>query len=89
MIRVNTQLLLQLGGLFCQLNGQIHEQIKPQLQVLTTQLESDWQGQERNHYDQMFSEWNIKLDAVTHAGDELGHRLQNIVARLEQADLSL
>jgi len=80
-IHVNTDLLLQLGGLFRQLNGQIHEQIKPQLQVLTTRLESDWQGQSRASYDQLFSEWNIQLDDVTRRGDELGQYLQEMATR--------
>ena len=88
-IHVNTDLLRQLGNLFRQLNAQIHQQIKPQLQVITNQLEADWQGQTRARYDQLFSDWNITLDRLTQAGDELGHHLQDTVTLFEQADQSL
>lgn len=87
-IHVNTDLLRQLGNLFRQLNAQIHEQIKPQLQVVTDQLEADWQGHTRARYDQLFSDWNIKLDNLTQSGDDLGHHLQDVVTLLEQADQS-
>ena len=88
-IHVDTGLLRQLGSLFCQLNGQIHDQIKPQLRGVTHQLEAGWQGPTRIEYDQMFSDWIIKLDTVTQAGNQLGQHLQNIATHLEQADQGL
>jgi len=88
-IHVDTDLLRQLGDILRQLNAQIHEQIKPQVQVVTNRIEADWQGHTRAHYDQLFSEWNIKLDNLTQTGDQLGHHLQDIVTQFEQADQSL
>ncbi len=88
-IHINTDMLRHLGQLFVQLNEQIDNSIRPQIQTYTNQLESDWQGVSRQRYEQMFESWRSAAQQLASAGEDIGRHLQDTATRFEQADQSL
>jgi WXG100 family type VII secretion target len=88
-IHINTDMLRQLGQLFVQLDDEINNSIKPQIQNHTNQLESDWQGVSRQRYEQMFQDWRSTVEQLASRGQDIGRHLQDTATRLEQADQSL
>ena len=88
-IHINTDLLRQLGRVFYQLNEQINNSTEPQIQNMTNQVESDWQGVSRQRYEQMYQEWRSAAQRIVQTGEELGTHLQDTATRFEQADQSL
>jgi WXG100 family type VII secretion target len=88
-IHINTDMLRQLGQMFVQLNDQISNQIMPQIQNYTGQLEGDWQGVSRQRYEQMFESWRSTTQQLVNTGEDIGHHLQNTATLFEQADQSL
>jgi len=87
-IHVNTDLMRQLGQVYVQLNDQIQNQIEPQIQNNTNQLESDWQGVSRQRYEQLYQQWRSATQQVVAAGEDLGRHLQDTATRFEQVDQS-
>ncbi|MDQ6659844.1 MAG: WXG100 family type VII secretion target [Chloroflexota bacterium] len=85
-IHVNTDLMRQLGHVFVNLNDQISNQIEPQIQNHTSQLEGDWQGVSRQRYEQMIQEWRAATNRVVTAGEDLGRHLQDTASRFENVD---
>ena len=85
-IHVNTDLMRQLGNLFVQLDEQIQNQLEPQIQHMTSQLESDWIGVSRQHFDYALSEWRATAARLALNGEELGRHLQQTAARFDNAD---
>jgi len=88
-IHINTDLMRQLGQVFIQLNEQIGNQIEPQIQNTTGQLEGDWQGVSRQVYEQMFQQWRSATQQVINTGEDIGRHLQNTAQLFEQADQSM
>lgn len=88
-IHVNTDLMRQLGQVFIQLNEQINNQIEPQIQGHTSQLESDWQGVSRQVYEQLYQDWRAATQRIISAGEDLGRHLNNTAMLFEQADQSM
>jgi len=88
-IHINTDQLRQLGQYFVQLNDQIQNQIEPQINNLTGQLENDWQGQSRYTYDNMFNDWRATVNRIVQNGEDIGRHLQTTADQFEQADRSL
>jgi len=76
----------QLGTLFVQLNEQIATQLEPQIQHLTSELESDWIGVSRQHFDYALSEWRSTAARLALNGEEIGRHLQDTSARFDNAD---
>lgn len=87
-IHVNTDLMRNLGQVFVQLNDQIANQIEPQVQNHTSELESDWQGVSRQRYEQLYQDWRSATQRVVQAGEEIGRHLQDTATRFEQVDQS-
>lgn len=85
-IHINTDLMRQLGTLFVQLNEQIQTQLEPQIQHLTGQLESDWIGVSRQHFEYALTEWRATATRLTLNGEELGRHLQETATRFDNAD---
>ncbi len=85
-IHVNTDLMRQLGQVFVQLNDQILNQIEPNIQNNTSQLENDWQGISRNHFDNLIQQWRSATNQVVQTGEDLGRHLQNTAQQFENAD---
>ncbi len=75
--------------MFIQLDEQIDNNIRPQIQNYTSQLESDWQGVSRQRYEQMFEGWRSAVQQLAASGEDIGRHLQDTATRFEQADQSL
>ncbi len=88
-IHINTDLMRQLGQVFLKLNEQIGNQIEPQVQSHTSQLEGDWQGVSRQVYEQLYQDWRAATQRVVSAGEDIGRHLQNTAQLFEQADQSM
>ena len=88
-IHINTDLLRQLGQVFYQLNEQIQNGTEAQIQNVTGQVESDWQGVSRQRYEQMYQDWRSATQQVVSTGEQLGQHLQATATRFEEADQSL
>jgi WXG100 family type VII secretion target len=88
-IRINTDMLRQLGQIFVQLNDQIDNNLRPNIQNYTNQLDNDWQGVSRQRYDQMFNDWRSTAQQLAAHGEDIGRHLQDTATRFEQADQSL
>ena len=87
-IHINTDLMRNLGQVFIQLNDQIANQIEPQVQSHTSELEGDWQGVSRQKYEQLYQEWRSATQQVVTAGEDIGRHLQDTATRFEQVDQS-
>ncbi|GAC1350663.1 MAG: hypothetical protein NVSMB27_35310 [Ktedonobacteraceae bacterium] len=87
-IHVNTDLMRNLGQVFIRLNEQVANEIEPQIQSHTSELEGDWQGVSRQRYEQLYQEWRAATQRVVMAGEDLGRHLQDTAARFEQVDQS-
>ncbi|HLX39283.1 MAG TPA: WXG100 family type VII secretion target [Ktedonobacteraceae bacterium] len=85
-IHVNTDLMRQLGLIFVQLNDQIANQIEPNIQNQTNQLENDWQGISRQRFDQLIQQWRSATSQVVQTGEDLGRHLQNTAQQFENVD---
>ena len=85
-IHVNTDLMRQLGQVFVQLNDQISNQIEPNIQNSTSQLEGDWQGISRQRFEQLIQEWRSATTQVVQVGEDLGRHLQNTAQQFENVD---
>ncbi len=85
-IHVNTDMMRQLGQVFVQLNDQIQNQIEPNIQSHTSQLEGDWQGISRQRFEQLIEEWRSATTRVVQAGEDLGRHLQNTAQQFENVD---
>ena len=85
-IHVNTDLMRQLGQIFVQLNDQIQNQIEPNIQNQTSQLEGDWQGVSRQRFEQLIQQWRSATSQVVQAGEDLGRHLQNTAQQFENVD---
>ncbi len=88
-IHINTDLMRHLGVLFVQLNEQIENQLEPQIQQATVQLEGDWMGISRQHFDTLLMQWRSSVVSLTNWGECIGQHLQETATRFEQADESL
>lgn len=87
-IHVNTDLMRQLGQVFVQFNDQILNQIEPNIQNNTSQLENDWQGISRNQFENLMQQWRSATNQVVQTGEDLGRHLQNTAQQFENADQS-
>ena len=87
-IHVNTDLMRQLGQVFVQLNDQIQNQIEPNIQNQTSQLEGDWQGVSRQRFEQLIQQWRSATNQVVQTGEDLGRHLQNTAQQFENVDQS-
>lgn len=85
-IHVNTDLMRQLGQVFVQLNDQISNQIEPNIQNSTGQLEGDWQGISRQRFEQLIQEWRSATNQVVQVGEDIGRHLQNTAQQFESVD---
>ncbi|HLQ29129.1 MAG TPA: WXG100 family type VII secretion target [Ktedonobacteraceae bacterium] len=87
-IHVNTDQMRRLGQVYVQLNDEIGNNIIPQIQNYTSQLEGDWQGVSRQRYEQLYQNWRTASQQVVQAGEDLGRHLQDTATRFEQVDQS-
>ena len=74
-IHINTELMRELGRRF-QDNCEIaRTRMISDLQSMNAQIEGDWVGLSRNHYDQLFHQWVQSAQSLITWGDEIGIHL--------------
>lgn len=88
MIHVDTDVMRQLGKRFDEWCEYLRNDMMSQLRNLSGQLESDWQGVSRNHYDQTLNNWEQNVAGLLDKGEQLGEHLKNTANRFENADNS-
>ena len=85
-IHVNTDVMRYVGRCFVQLNEQIENNTIPSIRNGISQLESDWQGVSRSHFEQLFHEWESHARQLVELGERIGFHLQRTADAFDQAD---
>ncbi len=86
-IHVNTDVMRQLGQLFYTLNNYI-ENYEGQIRNCIAQLEADWQGYSRQHYEDLFYQWTTHAHQLHILGENIGVHLKHTADAFDQADHS-
>jgi WXG100 family type VII secretion target len=86
MLHSSADVVRQLGQVFLQFNEQIQQQIEPQIQHATAQLENDWQGVSRQCFEHMYQDWRLAMERVVSMGEHIGRHLQETASRFEQSE---
>jgi WXG100 family type VII secretion target len=87
-IHINTELMRDLAARF-QLNCQYaQEKLIAELRAMSAQVESDWVGISRNHYDELFQQWCHSVQSLITWGEQIGTHLNNTANHFDQADNS-
>ena len=84
-IHVNTEVMRRLGQFFIELTHQI-ENVKTQIHNGIAQLEQDWTGASRAHYEDLFSQWNSHAQQLIELGEQIGLHLKHTADAFDQAD---
>src|SRR5947209_19822717 len=87
-IHVNTDVMRQLGNRFIDWNNKMQNEMNPELRNLTSQLENDWQGVSRAHYDDMVRSWEQNIANLINTGEQLGNHLNTTAQQFDDADRS-
>lgn len=87
-IHADTDKMRQLAGSLEWWSGNLRDSMMPTLHNLTNQVEGDWQGVSRQHYDELFQTWQNNVMNLISSADDLGHHLMNTANQLESADNS-
>src|SRR6202035_2491893 len=85
-IHINTGAMRQLGQIFVRLDEQIGNQIEPQIRNYIGQLDGDWQGASRQHFDQVFQDWRNAINRIVQQGEQIGRHLQNTAQEFDNVD---
>jgi WXG100 family type VII secretion target len=88
-IHINTDVMRQLGKRFIEVSEYSHNQLISELQQMSTQLEGDWQGMSRQHYEELFLHWVQSAQSLLIWGNDIGVHLQRTADQFDQADRSL
>jgi WXG100 family type VII secretion target len=87
-IHVNTELMRELGSRF-QENCEIaRTKMISELQSMNAQIESDWIGLSRTHYDELFHQWVQSAQSLITWGDEIGAHLTKTAEYFDNVDQS-
>jgi len=78
----------QLGKRFSDWNQYMRDQMMSELHNLSSQLENDWQGVSRQHYDGLLQNWESNVQRLISQGDDMGQHLYSTADRFNQADNS-
>ena len=85
-IHVNTDLMRELGRRF-QDNCEIaRTKMIAELQSMTAQMEGDWVGLSRAHYDQLFQQWCQSAQSLVTWGEEIGVHLTKTAEYFDNVD---
>ena len=87
-IHINTDAMRQLGQRFTAWNNVLRDQMLPELRNLTGQLEGDWTGVSRQHYDGMLQSWEQNLNSAMTTGEDIGTHVLNTADQFDMADRS-
>lgn len=66
----------------------MRDNMMPTLHNLAGQLEGDWQGLSRQHYEQLIQTFQSSANNLMIAADDLGRHLMDTANRFESADNS-
>jgi WXG100 family type VII secretion target len=88
-IHVNTDLMRELGQRFVECNLYMREQLIPQMQHITAQMEGDWVGASRYRYDELFNGWMQSSQSLVNWGTDIGNHVSQTANQLDNADRSL
>ena len=66
----------------------MRDNMVPTLRNLAGQLEGDWQGISRQHYEQLILAFQSSANNLMVAADDLGRHLMDTANRFESADNS-
>lgn len=87
-IHVNTDLMRELGRRF-QENCEIaRTKMISELQSMTAQMEGDWVGFSRTHYDELFRQWCQSAQSLVTWGEEIGVHLNKTAEYFDNVDRS-
>jgi WXG100 family type VII secretion target len=87
-IHINPDEMQQLAGSFEWWCNHLREGMLPALQQLTSQLESDWQGESRQHYEELIHVWQRNAENLIDSAEDLSHHLMDTANRFEIIDNS-
>lgn len=85
-IRINTDLMRQLGGSFIHLSDEINNTLLPQIRNGVSQLEADWQGVSRQRFETLFHDWTTYAYHLTDLGYQIGQHLERTADAFSFAD---
>ena len=88
-IHVNTDLMRQLGNRFVQCNEFIRNQLIPELQSMSAQMEGDWVGVSRARYDELLQGWLQSATSLQNWGHDIGQHVYWTADQFDNADRSL
>lgn len=85
-IHVNTDSMRQIANHFLQVCENLRAATLPELQTLTHQLEGDWHGVSRLHFDDLMQHWNQSAMAMMGWGEDIARHLHTIADQFDQVD---
>lgn len=88
-IHVNTDVMRQLSGSLEYWSNYLRDGMLPAIQRLTSQLEGDWQGVSRMHYDDLLQQFHSETMVLINRAQEIGQHLNSTANQFESADNSL
>jgi WXG100 family type VII secretion target len=87
-IHINTDEMRQLAGSFEWWSNNLRNGMVPTLHQLTGQLEGDWQGVSRQHYDELIRVWQENAMNLINSAEDLSRHLMNTANQFENVDNS-
>jgi len=88
-IHVNTDTMRQLSGSLEYWSNYLRDGMLPAIQRLTGQLEGDWQGVSRLHYDELLQQFYSETMVLINRAQELGLHLNSTATQFDSADQSM
>ena len=87
-IHVNTELMRELGRRFQENCDICRSKMIVELQGITAQMEGDWVGLSRTHYDELFQHWCQSAQSLITWGEEIGLHLTKTAEYFDNVDRS-
>jgi uncharacterized protein YukE len=87
-IHVNTDTMRQLSGSLEYWGNYLRDGMLTAVQRLTSQLEVDWQGVSRQHYEQLINDFEQQTLALISKAEEIGVHLNTTANQFDSADNS-
>jgi len=78
----------QLGNRYIQACETLRNSTLPELHSLAQQLENDWQGISRQHYDNSLQQFQQSTYSLLNWGEEIGRHLYQVAQQFDEADQS-
>ena len=88
-IHVNTDVMRQLSGSLEYWSNYLRDGMLSAIQRLTGQLEGDWQGVSRVHYDDLLQQFHSETIVLINRAQELGQHLNTTANQFDNADNSM